>query len=253
MHLIAALCIAFSTYSKIPMPQVAWTDENRRYAMCFFPLIGVAVGAALWLWLGLSDLLGTGAFLRGAVAAALPILITGGIHMDGFMDTQDALSSWQSREKRLEILKDSHTGAFAVMGCALYLLLYAAILGEAPRTAGAALMCVCVLSRALSALALSTWQLARPSGMLGGFARASHLAAVIRAAWVYIALAVAGLLLCMGVRAALPLAVAAVCLGAYRRMAYRQFGGVTGDLAGWFVQVMELCCAFAVVWGGRIA
>ena len=136
MHLIRALCIAFSTYSRIPVPQVVWTDENRRYALCFFPLIGAVVGAVLWLWLGVSERLGAGAFLRGAVAAAVPLLLTGGIHMDGFMDTQDALSSWQPPERRLEILKDSHTGAFAVMGCGVYLLLDAAILGEASRADG---------------------------------------------------------------------------------------------------------------------
>ena len=252
MHLIWALCIAFSTYSRIPMPQVVWTDENRRYALCFFPLIGAVVGAVLWLWLGVSERLGAGAFLRGAVAAAVPLLLTGGIHMDGFMDTQDALSSWQPPERRLEILKDSHTGAFAVMGCGVYLLLDAAILGEASRADGLALVGVFVLSRALSALALSRWRLARPSGMLGGFVRASHPAAVTSAACAFAALAVALWFACMGWAALLPVAASCLCLVAYRRMAYRQFGGVTGDLAGWFVQVTELCCAFAVVWGGKI-
>lgn len=85
-------------------------------------------------WLALCDALGFGALLRGAVGALLPILVTGGIHMDGFMDTSDALASWQSPEKRLEILKDSHVGAFAVLGCAGYLLLDAALLSELPTT-----------------------------------------------------------------------------------------------------------------------
>lgn len=118
MHVIRSLCIAFSTYSRIPVPQVAWTDENRKYSMCFFPLIGAVIGLLLWGWLALCDVLGFGALLRGAVGALLPILVTGGIHMDGFMDTSDALASWQPPEKRLEILKDSHVGAFAVLGCA---------------------------------------------------------------------------------------------------------------------------------------
>lgn len=132
MHVIRSLCIAFSTYSRIPVPQVAWTDENRKYSMCFFPLIGAVIGLLLWGWLALCDALGFGALLRGAVGALLPILVTGGIHMDGFMDTSDALASWQSPEKRLEILRDSHVGAFAVLGCAGYLLLDA---GAAQRTA----------------------------------------------------------------------------------------------------------------------
>ena len=96
MRVIRSLCIAFSTYSRIPVPQVAWTDENRKYSMCFFPLIGAVIGLLLWGWLALCDVLGFGALLRGAVGALLPILVTGGIHMDGFMDTSDALASWQS-------------------------------------------------------------------------------------------------------------------------------------------------------------
>ena len=55
MRVIRSFVIAFATYSRIPMPQVEWSEENRKYAMCFFPLIGAVVGGALWLWLLLCD------------------------------------------------------------------------------------------------------------------------------------------------------------------------------------------------------
>ena len=55
---------------------------------------------------------------------AIPFLVTGGIHMDGFMDTMDAVHSYGDRTKKLEILKDPHLGAFAVICAAVYLLLY---------------------------------------------------------------------------------------------------------------------------------
>lgn len=247
-----ALCIAFSTYSKIPMPQVDWSDENRRYAMCFFPLIGAALGLAMMGWLWLCGRLGIGPFLRGAGGAALPLLLTGGIHMDGFMDTRDALASWQSQERRLEILKDSHTGAFAVMGCCLYLLLDAALLSEVTFREGGALLCVFVLSRALSALALTTLRKAKPTGLLAGFAQTAQTRAVILSACGYGLLAALGLFLWRGWAGLLPLAGAGACFFYYRRMAYKQFGGVTGDLAGWFLQVTELCCAALIVLGGRL-
>ena len=54
----------------------------------------------------------------------IPILITGGFHVDGFLDTCDALHSYQPRERKLEILKDSHIGAFAVIMLALYGLIF---------------------------------------------------------------------------------------------------------------------------------
>ena len=76
------------------MPQVEWTDENRKYAMCFFPLVGAVIGALIWLWLLVCRWLEINALIQGAVGAVVPLLVTGGIHMDGFMDTADALASW---------------------------------------------------------------------------------------------------------------------------------------------------------------
>ena len=174
MRFVHALVIAFSTYSRIPVPQVEWSEENRKYSMCFFPLIGAVIGLLLWGWLRLCDALSIGPVLKGAAGALLPILVTGGIHMDGFMDTSDAQASWQAKERRLEILKDSHVGAFAVLGCAGYLLLHAALLSEASAASGALLCCVFVLSRALSAWAMATFRSARPQGMLDAFAQAAH-------------------------------------------------------------------------------
>ena len=74
--------------------------------------------------------MGGSGVLFAAAAACLPLLITGGIHMDGFMDTVDALASHQSRERKLEILKDSACGAFAVLYCGVYLLLSFALYYE---------------------------------------------------------------------------------------------------------------------------
>ena len=62
------------------------------------------------------------------VGLAIILLVTGGIHMDGYMDTMDALHSYGSREKKLEILKDSHIGAFAVIMTVPHLQTYTAFL-----------------------------------------------------------------------------------------------------------------------------
>ena len=89
-----------------------------------------------------------------AAAACLPLLITGGIHMDGFMDTVDALASHQSRERKLEILKDSACGAFAVLYCGVYLLLSFALYYEGYAAGWIyAFAPAFVLSRCLSACA----------------------------------------------------------------------------------------------------
>ena len=101
MRVIRSFVIAFSTYSRIPMPQVEWSDENRKYTMCFFSLIGAVIGLLLWGWLWLCDALNIGGLLKGAVGAIIPLLVTGGIHMDGFMDTSDAIASWQTKERQI--------------------------------------------------------------------------------------------------------------------------------------------------------
>ena len=98
-------------YSKIPMPQFEWKEEDMRYMLCFFPWIGAVIGICLWLWAVLCEKAGIGMLAFTTIGSVIPILITGGFHVDGFMDTMDAFHSYQPREKKLEILKDSHIGA----------------------------------------------------------------------------------------------------------------------------------------------
>ena len=132
MAVLKSLCLAFSMYSRIPMPRVDWEEKNMRYVLCFFPWVGLVVGGGMYgLWLLRSWL---GVFIPFPVfvltGTVLPVLITGGIHMDGFMDTMDALHSYSPKERKLEILKDSHIGAFAVIMLAVYGLVYLGAFSE---------------------------------------------------------------------------------------------------------------------------
>ena len=120
-----SLLIAVSMYSKVPVPSVNWTRERMGYVMCWFPIVGIFCGIALLIWTEVGDLFHFSPEMTGIVAATVPLLVTGGIHMDGFLDTCDALSSYGEREKKLEILKDPHVGAFGVIACGLYLLICA--------------------------------------------------------------------------------------------------------------------------------
>ena len=116
MNIIKSICVAFSMYSKIPMPRVEWNEKNMKYAMCFFPLIGAVIGGLMLLVRFLCGRFGFNTSVYAVVMTALPVLVSGGIHTDGFIDTVDALSSYGDKEKKLEILKDPHTGAFAIIG-----------------------------------------------------------------------------------------------------------------------------------------
>ena len=252
MHLLSSLFIAFATYSRIPVPAVEWNDENRKYAFCFFPLIGGVIGFLMFLWFRVCELLSIGPLLKGCGAAALPLLVTGGIHIDGFMDTCDALASWQPPEKRLEILKDSHVGAFAVLGCSLSLLLSAGLFSEYTLREVLPLGACFVLSRALSTILSLSLPQARTRGMLSDFANAADRNIVRLSSCAYTVLCLVVLIFTLGPCAAFPIAAGFFTSLYYRRMAVKYFGGVTGDLAGWFLQVTELACTAGLLLGGKI-
>ena len=114
MRLICAFFMCLGMFTSIPCPYRPWDEDARDWMLVTLPLVGLVIGL-LWLlfgWIGTRLLPG----MSGAVLAALPWLLTGFIHLDGYMDTCDAMLSWRPLEKRLEILKDSHTGAYAVVG-----------------------------------------------------------------------------------------------------------------------------------------
>ena len=249
-----SLVIAFAMYSKLPMPRVEWDEKSLSRALWWFPAVGLAAGGLLWLWLRLSQLLGLSTVLCAAGALLLPVAVSGGIHLDGFCDTCDALSSHQSRERKLEILKDSNTGAFAIICCCLYLLLFFVLWCEAKPTGGAlwvtALMPV--LSRSLSGLFAVTLPNARGTGLLATFTGPMDVKKARAVMLIWVAAAAAGMMLCSLWAGVWALAGAALAAIYYIVMAKRQFGGVTGDLAGYFLQVCECAMVLALVLGQTV-
>lgn len=130
MNGLYSCIIAISMYSKIPMPNVEWSEDRMRYVMCFFPLVGIVQGAALGLWLHFAlDVLNLSVGAAALTGAAIPLLVTGGIHMDGFLDTMDAIHSYGDRSRKLEIFKRPPSGSL----CSHFLRrLYDALSGRFP-------------------------------------------------------------------------------------------------------------------------
>lgn len=240
MNLLGSFVITFSMYSHIPMPQVEWTKERMKYAMCFFPLVGAVIGLleiALWTVCGAFDF----PYFRQILPVALPILITGGIHMDGLLDVIDARSSHGETEKKLEILKDPHTGAFAIIGCGVYLLVYLAAFQEMRPQMIPAYCMIFILTRALSGLAVVTFPMAKKSGLAAAFSGAAQKKTVGIVMAGYLAAAELGIWYLGGAAAAVTaLFVSLFVYIWYYTMAKREFGGITGDLAGYFLQICEL-------------
>lgn len=107
--------MAISMFTVIPLPRYEWDDEGGKNIMKFYPAIGLIVGLIWYLVLRVLSLLGASTMVTAAITLITPFLITGMLHLDGYMDVCDALLSRRNKEEKLRILKDPHTGAFAVI------------------------------------------------------------------------------------------------------------------------------------------
>ena len=247
MKLFKSMIIAFSIYSKIPVPQFAWEEEDMEYMMCFFPWIGGVIGLVFYGWLALCENIQIGALCRACVAAAIPLIISGGFHVDGYMDTMDAFHSYQSRERKLEILKDSHIGAFAAIMLMLYYLIELAALSEVVTGKAAfTVAAVFFLARCLSGIGVVTLKSAKKEGLLYTFASGAQKKRVRLALYVQLTGCIALMVTVSGIYGIVAAVTGVLCFFYFKWKSYRELGGITGDTAGWFVTVCEAAAAVAV-------
>ncbi|MBQ2865283.1 MAG: adenosylcobinamide-GDP ribazoletransferase [Clostridia bacterium] len=247
---LRSIAMAFSMFSRVPMPRVEWKSSNMKYMLCALPLVGVAAGVCMMLWGFLCRELYLGGLVCGAGSVLLPLIVSGGIHMDGFCDTADALSSHAGFEKKREILKDSRAGAFAVISAGGFFVLHFALCAYMGADGTAVFMLALhqVFARSIGALAGVSLPTSTQQGLLSEFRTAADSkAAVILIAWC---------VLCAGGMIALSPAggiASTICGGAgylyIKRMSKKQFGGMSGDLAGFIITALQpalaLCCILA--------
>lgn len=107
--------MAISMFTIIPLPRYEWDDDGGKNIMKFYPAIGLIVGVIWYLVLKLFYLLGASKVVTAAITLIIPFILTGMLHLDGYIDVCDALLSRRNKEEKLRILKDPHTGAFAVI------------------------------------------------------------------------------------------------------------------------------------------
>ncbi|MGN0349316.1 MAG: adenosylcobinamide-GDP ribazoletransferase [Roseburia sp.] len=240
MHILKSLVIAFSIYSGIPVPQFEWKEEDMRYMLCFFPWIGAVIGGCLSLWSYVCSIVQIGELCYCVIGAAIPLMITGGFHVDGFMDTMDAFHSYASKEKKLEILKDSHIGAFAVIMLVLYGLIYLGALSEVRDDKLLKMVCAgFFLSRCLSGISVVTFPPAKKDGMLYRFADSAQKA-IVKWSLCLQGMACICFILWQDVCAGLIVATAAfLAFAYYYYRTKKELEGITGDTAGYFILICE--------------
>ena len=186
----------------------------------------------------LSEFSGVSAILRGFLMTLLTLGLTGGLHLDGLMDTCDAIFSHRDRDTRLKILSDTHAGSFAVMGCVVILLGKTLLFSEL-LTLNVNPSLIPVYSRLGMAVLLNNLPFAKSGGlavMLGSARSQRHN--------VFFAVMMILLLFAWSKTMWLVFVMSLLFWG---RICMKIFGGITGDLLGFYVEMSEFFAMMCLV------
>ncbi|CAM5401694.1 Adenosylcobinamide-GDP ribazoletransferase OS=Streptomyces tendae OX=1932 GN=cobS PE=3 SV=1 [Streptomyces tendae] len=233
------------------------TGTPRRGGCWCAPLAGLAVGVAAAGAGLLLLLLGAGTLLAAVATAAVPAVLTRGLHLDGLADTADGLGSGKPAEDALRIMKQSDIGPFGVLTLLFTLLAQVAALAQAydgswTRGALAAVVSATAARLALTTAARAGVPAARPEGLGAAVAGVVPAGGVLAAAAV-VTLAGAAAGAYFGPYDALRTALAVVCAVVVAelllRHCVRRFGGVTGDVFGGVAETAATTALVVLVLG----
>lgn len=240
------ILLAFQFFTAIPIKKELPLGRKEVTAMYVaLPFVGAAIGLVMY---GVSvlmlDVAHVGPLLTAVFVLLAGIVLTGGLHLDGWADTGDAFFSYRDRAKRLEILDDPRLGAFGTMALVLLIIVKIALFHEIllRGTGNIALFIVIpFLARAGLNVYFTTVSLAKDKGIAYFFKEkmASNVViicsvAATSAVLIAVGLMMNSLLLPIGL-----FVVLAVTLVAFRRWSLKHFGGVSGDLCGAFIEGTE--------------
>ena len=230
-----AFAMCQSMFCAIPAPQV-WDEKAKDKMLLFLPIVGLEIGL---IWVGLAWLchgLNLSTMMTALVLSSYPYLVTGFLHLDGYMDVTDAVKSWRDLGRRREILKDSHVGSFAVIGIALLAVAQFAVFASAPADANyLVLIFIPAVSRCCSALAVTGLKPMSTSQYADRRKPKSHMAVLTVMLMIFLA---AGFLLCG--KYGFVLIGCLVGYGLALRRAYKSLEGMNGDVAGYALTLGEL-------------
>ena len=243
-----ACAMCFSMFCAIPSPFHVWDDAARPLMTLFLPLVGAWIGI---LWTGLAylaRLLALPALVSGAILCTFPFLVTGGMHMDGYLDVTDAVKSWRDLDERRRILKDPNVGSFAVIAGILLVMAQFALLSSVKADANLfALTLIPVISRAAAGLCVTILRPLGTSEYAGAYRQGVKRSHVVWFAAVLVLSAAAGFVFMGKYGFAAP----AVVLGYlwYLRRGFRSLDGMSGDISGYALTFGELCgiAVFALI------
>lgn len=240
--LLKAFCMSFSMFCAIPTPFAhVWEDSVRSIMIVAFPVVGAVIGA-IWALVGfLLGKLNCHAMFAAAVLTLMPYILTGGIHLDGFMDCCDAIFSRRPLEKKREILKDSHVGSFAVVGLSMLIIMSFGAFASADGSQNLwVLIPICTASRAASGIGVSTLRPMSHSEYAGNFQQGISKGNIAALVFLMLAAFAAGFAI-DGVAGFAASAAAVLGYAAFTAYAFKNLDGFSGDVTGFGHTLGELC------------
>ena len=240
MKIVRAFLMSFSMFCSIPCPIRFWDPKLRPLMTAVLPLVGLVIGAIWSLAAFLCGYFAVPQLLAAAVLSLVPWVLSGYIHLDGFMDSCDAILSRRDLSERRRILKDPHTGSFAVICLVAISLISLGAFFEANYSNYLALLPVPAVTRACSAIAVQGLKPMDHSQYANDM-RPTY--AVIIPAVLLISALASTLLIGGRAWACSAGALLGWCAACYR--GYRQLQGMSGDISGYAITVGEVCAAVA--------
>ncbi len=237
------LRIAFGLLTTLPFRLPGnWSAGDSGRAAVWYPFVGLVIGLLTWLtWRGATLVFPS--LVAGVIALVAWVLLTGGLHLDGLADCCDGLFVSAAPERRLEIMKDPHIGAFGVIGLILVLLIKGAALASLTLTSAFGIILAASLARWCILLAALLPQ-ARASGMGADFASGVQRSFIFWGAIIPI-----GLAMLIGVHGLFSILIGVGAAGLIVWLAKSRIGGVTGDVFGMTVEIVEVIALLAFVFG----
>lgn len=231
---------ALQQLTRIHIKDVPFEPRDLGRSPLYFPLVGLIIGVLAAAFYAAADSIFPSAVVASLLVVGL-VMLTGGIHLDGFMDTVDGVFSGRPRERKLEIMRDSRVGAFGALGVACLLLIKFTLIYELPSGCVPGILLVMpVISRWAMVYAIARFPYAREEGMgrLHSEYTGTKELIIVSAVTLLISVAAAG-------PAGLLLLIAA---WGFTEILCRYFivhlGGLTGDTYG---AVNETCEVFVLL------
>lgn len=238
--------------------QTVWTEESFGKSVKFFPAVGAVLGICyavpLFIFVYLTD--GAFSIFTGAVGFFLTVILTGGIHCDGLMDSADGLFSGREKDKMLEIMKDSRAGAFGVVALVTVAALEISALAELakmlPMLLFIAVYAAPIIGRLAMVLAISIFPYARPEGLGKAFSKyatpKTFLVALVETILFLLPLIFFELEIFLTAIIAL---VAAIIFALYfGKYVMLKIGGLTGDIYGAVEMLAEILVLIIFLFAG---